>query len=213
VMLPKETSCPLPEYDQYINVIGLMYHDPDVKRKDYLTPFKNTYNHTRYEKRLLKAKRRLERYKRMVFKVINGIYIKDREPGQKLLVLCATVDFIKHLTKELKLKYPDLTIGEFVAGSNPKTLQTNDITVSTIKSAGTGQDIIDLREVLLLQATDSKKDNIQILGRLRRMKNWPEHTPRMTYMVCMDIPQQIRYFKNKKGHFDGRVVSHRVMRI
>lgn len=213
VMLPKETSCPLPEYDQYINVIALMYQEPGIQKKDYLTPFKNTYNHARYETRMLKAKRRLERYKRIVFRVINGIYIKDRVPGQKLLVLCATVDFIRHLTMELRQQFPDLTIGEFVAGSDPKTLQTNDITVSTIKSAGTGQDIIDLREVLLLQATDSKKDNIQILGRLRRMKNFPDHTPRMTYMVCTDIPQQLRYFNRKKDHFDGRVVSHRVMRI
>ncbi len=213
VMLPAETACPLPEYDQYINVIGLLYNDPGITSKDFLTPFKNTYNHARYETRLLKHRKRLDRYCSMVRKVITGIYYKDRIPGQKILVLCATVEFIKHLTQYLNTAFPDLRVGMHVAGSDFRKLETNDITVSTIKSSGTGVDIADLREVLLLQSTDSKKDNIQILGRLRRMKNYPDHTPRMTYMVCMDCPQSVKYHNSKKDHFNGRALNHKVMRI
>lgn len=213
VMLPEETQCPLPEYNSYINTVAMVYSDPGITKGDYLTPFKNTYNHARYETRMLKKRRRLDRYFAMVRRLVYGLYVKDRIPGQKLLVLCATVKFIEALTRYLQQEFPDLVVGQHVAGSDPRKLQTNDITVSTIKSAGTGQDIIDLREVLLLQATDSKKDNIQILGRLRPLKNFPEHTPRLTYLVCADIPQQIRYYTNKQEHFRGRVKSHRTMRI
>jgi len=213
VMLPEDTKVPLPDLDVYINVISLVYNDVKVKRKDYLTPRKNTYNHTRYEDQLLKAKRRLENYQAMVRKIINGIYIRDRVPGQKLLILCAKVDFIHHLTKHLNAAFPTLKVGSHVSGSDYQKLLSNDITVSTIKSSGTGVDIPDLREVLMLQATDSKKDNIQVLGRLRRMKNFPDVTPRFTYVVCQDIPQHIKYHKHKKEYFSGRVLNHRVMRI
>lgn len=213
VMLPEPTHCPLPKYDAYINVIGLLYGDPEVQRKDYLTPFKNTYNHARYEKQMMKKKRRLTRYHQMVRRVVTGIFTRDRVPGQKLLILCATVDFIAALTKYLNVAFPDLTVGMHVAGSDYRKLLKNDITVSTIKSSGTGVDIPDLREVLMLQATDSKKDNIQVLGRLRHMKNFPDHTPRMTYMVCEHIKPHIKYHNSKKNHFSGRVKNHRVMRL
>lgn len=211
-MLPAETQCPLPDLDVYINVVGILYNDT-VTPKDYLVPYKNTYNHARYEKRMLKSKRRQQRYFEMVAKIVNGIYITSREPGQKLLILCATVAFIHKLTKYLQDLHPDLQIGAHVAGSDYRKLQTNDITVSTIKSAGTGQDIINLRETLLLQATGSEKDNIQILGRLRRLRDWKDVTPRMTYLACMDIPQAMRYHLSKREYFDGRVLNHKVMRI
>lgn len=213
VMLPEDTDCPLPEYDAYINVIALMYNDPTVQPRDYLTPFKNTFNHARYEKRLLKSKRRLQRYLAMVSRVVHGIYERDRLPGQKLLVLCATVDFINVLAEHLRKEYPALKVGVRVAGSNYQNLLDDDITVSTIKSSGTGVDIPGLRETLLLQFTDSKKDNIQILGRLRKLKDFPGVNPRLTYMVCMDIPQSIRYHASKKGHFNNKVLNHRMMRV
>ncbi|MFO5736337.1 hypothetical protein, partial [Klebsiella pneumoniae] len=90
-----------------------------------------------------------------------------RFQAQKCLLLCATVNFIDVLTAYLKKQYPDLQINRHVSGSPYDRLMTNDITVSTIKSSGTGVDIRNLREVILLQATDSKKDSIQILGQLR----------------------------------------------
>lgn len=213
VMLPEHTYCPLPAYDRYIDVISLYYNDVGVKPKDYLTPFKNTYNHARYEKQMLKNKKRLIKYQTNVATIANGLFVKDRQPKQKMLILCATVDFIMALTKFLSMKFPELKIGSYVSGTPYQKVLEQDITVSTIKSAGTGVDIPNVRETLLLQATDSKKDNIQILGRLRHMKDYPDHTPRLTYMVCQDIPKHLTYAKNKRGHFEGRVRNHRIMRF
>lgn len=212
-MVPHHMGVPLPETPAYINVVGLLYSEPNIQKTDYLTPFKGTYNHARYETRMLKAKRRLDRYFRMVKRIVNGVYAKDREKGQKLLILCATVDFITALTKFLNMSFPDLQVGMHVSGSDYKKLLTNDITVSTIKSSGTGVDIPDLREVLMLQATDSKKDNIQVLGRLRKMKNFPETTPRFTYMICRNIDKHVAYHRTKTKYFDGRVKNHKVMQL
>ena len=207
LMLPPETCCRLPSYDSYINVVGVLYSEANIQSRDYLTPFKNTYNHARYETQMMKSKKRLDAYNQMVARIIQGQYIIDRIQEQKALVLCATTAFIDQLVKFLQGKYPDLQINEHIAGSPYARLMINDITVSTIKSSGTGVDIPNLREVFLLQATDSKKDNIQILGRLRKLKLFPDITPRLTYLVCRQIPQHCKYAKNKKDHFMGKALN------
>lgn len=213
VMLPPETMCELPAYDSYCNVVGFLYSDVSVQPKDYLTPYKNTYNHARYETQMLKNKRRTQAYFEMLKRLVNGVYARDKQPNQKLLILCATVNFIEHLVKYLKAEFPDLQVNKHVQGCNFKLLQTNDITVSTIKSSGTGVDIINLREVILCHATDSKKDNIQIMGRLRKIRDYPDVTPRLSYLVCNNIPNQLRYHANKFLHFEGKTKTHKTMRL
>ncbi|QBJ02606.1 DNA helicase [Pseudomonas phage Psa21] len=213
LMLPPETACRLPSYDSYINVVGVLYSEPEIQSRDYLTPFKNTYNHARYETQMMKSKKRLERYNQMVARILYGQYIVDRIQEQKALVLCATTAFIDQLVKFLKEKYPDLQINEHYSGSPYSRLMENDITVSTIKSSGTGVDIPNLRELILLQATDSKKDNIQILGRLRKLKLFADVIPRMTYLVCQHIPQHVKYHRSKADHFLGKALNMALRKI
>lgn len=212
-MLPESTMCRLPEIDVYINCMCLRYCEAKIKPKDYLTPFKNTYNHARYETQMMQNKGRLMAYLKMVGNIAQGTFINDRQPGQKQLFLCATVAFIDLVVQYLKERYPDLVINGHTSGSPYERLLTNDITVSTIKSSGTGVDIPNLREVGLLQATDSKKDNIQILGRLRKLRDFPDVVPRLTYLACETIPQHMRYSGTKQEHFAGRVLSFKTMRI
>lgn len=212
-MLPEETKCRLPEIEVYINCLGLLYNEPKIKPKDYLTPFKNTYNHARYETMMLRDNKRLDLYLKMVGKISKGVFTNNRLPKQKLLLLCSTVVFIEKVVKYLKTVYPELVVNGHVSGCPYEQLLKNDITVSTIKSSGTGVDIPNLREVVLLQATDSKKDNIQILGRLRKLKDFPDVTPRLTFMVCENIPHHLRYASTKRSHFDGRTLSFKIMRI
>jgi superfamily II DNA or RNA helicase len=212
VMLPPETYCTIPEPPKYINVLELLYQD-DVEARDYLTPQKNSYNHARYEKMMLKKKRRLNTYFSKVAKVVDKAFVSDFEPGQKMLILCATVDFIQALTKYLKVQFPNVKIGHYVSGVPYDTVKAQDITVSTIKSAGTGVDIRNLRETLLLQAVGSDKDNIQILGRTRPLKDFPDVTPRLIYFTCIDIRQHRKYAQKKKETFAGRILHSRTMRL
>jgi hypothetical protein len=212
-MLPPETMVRLPNLDVYINCMCLRYCEPKVKPKDYLTPFKNTYNHARYETQMMKDPKRMQSYLKMVGNIAAGTFVNDRLPGQKQLFLCATVAFIEQVVKYLQERFPDLSINGHVSGCPYERLLKNDITVSTIKSSGTGVDIPNLREVGLLQATDSKKDNIQILGRLRKLRDFPDVVPRLTYLACETIPHHLRYHSSKQGHFEGRILSMKTMRI
>lgn len=212
IMLPTKTHCTVPQPPKYINVMELLYND-DVKRSDYLTPFKNTYNHARYEKQMLKQKRRRQKYFDNVVKVVDKIFVSTKQPGQKLLIICSTVDFILELTKYMRLKFPTTKIGHYVSGVPYTELEKNEITVSTLKSAGTGVDIPNLRDTLLLQAVNSRKDNIQLLGRTRPLKDYPDVTPRLVYLTCLDIPQHRKYAKFKKEVFNNRIKNSRTLRI
>lgn len=212
-MLPPETAVRLPDYKVYIKCLGLVYNEIGIKPKHYLTPFKNTYNHARYETQMLLNSKRHATYLRMVRKIAEGVYVNDRLEGQKLLILCATVAFIKDMVEYLRDQFPDLEVNEHVAGCPYERLLTNDITVSTIKSSGTGVDIPNLREVVLLQATGSEKDMIQILGRLRPLKLYPDVSPRLTYMICENIPHHIRYSGNTQTIFKDRTSESSIKRI
>lgn len=213
VALPESTKVRLPEYKAYINGLELIYYDVNVKPKDFLTPFKNTYNHTRYETMMLKDKKRFNQYLLMVERIVEGLFLKDYVKGQKCLLLFARIIFIDTVLKHLKKKYPKVRIGRHVSGSKYEDLLKNDITLSTIKSSGTGVDIINLRECVMFHATDSEKDNIQILGRCRPLKDFPGVTPRFTWLTCANIPHHVRYGTNKKKHFNGRILELKRMRI
>lgn len=206
VMLPEWTKVRLPNYDIYINVMGLFYNDPKVKPKDYLTPFKNTYNHARYETQMLKNPARLDAYLKMIFRVAEGVFLKDRLPGQKCLFLFATVAFIEYVTKQMKAHFKEhgIVIDYHVSGSDYANLMTNDLTNSTIKSSGTGVDIKNLREIVRCHATNSKKDNIQIAGRGRKLKDFPDISPRLTVLICQQIPHQMRYGADMREQFEGK---------
>lgn len=211
--LPDYTQCRLPSYEVFINCLGLRYTEVKIRPQDYLTPFKNTYNHARYETIMMKNGKRLDAYQKMVAKIAEGVYTRDRLPKQKLLILCATVAFIEKMVDFLKARYPDLQINGHVSGCPYERLLKNDITVSTIKSSGTGVDIPNLRELMLLQATGSKKDAIQILGRLRKLKDFPDVTPKLTFMICESIPQHLRYAEMHKENFAGRTLNMKQMRV
>lgn len=213
IMTPPETRCKIPTWDRYIDVMWLMYSDPTVQPKDYLTPFKNTYNHGRYETQMLKKQRRKDKYFADVYRAIEGLYVRDRKPGQKALVLCYTVAFIHELTEFLRERFPDLKINFHVSGCDYKKIQDNDITISTPKSAGTGVDIPNLRETFLLVATGSEKDCVQIMGRTRPLKGWPDVTPRLTVLVCNNIPQHGRYMESNREVFSKKARYQRMARL
>lgn len=213
VMTPAETRCTLPEWDRYIDVVWIYYSDPTVQPKDYLTPFKNTYNHARYEGKMLEKKKRLDFYQAYVRRAVEGLFVRDMQKGQKALILCSTVKFIHVLTKYLQQEFPDLNIGFHVAGCDYKKLNSYDIIVSTPKSCGTGVDIPNLRETFLLVATGSEKDAVQIMGRTRPLKGWPEHAPRLNVLVCNNIPQHLRYMAANEEVFAKKARYQRKARL
>ena len=211
VMMPKELDAPLPDVDAYANVIALLYND-DVKPYDYLG-YKRSYSQIKYESNMLKSKRRLKLYLQMIRKVVQVRYYQNRVAGQRMLLFFATVAFIETVAKYLQKEFPDITVNPYVAGVPYESLLESDISVTTLKSGGTGVDVRNVKEIYSGHATDSKRDSIQMLGRARRLKDFPDVAPCLTYGVCMQIPQHRRYMNSKEMYFKDRVLSHRKLRF
>lgn len=210
VMMPECNNAPLPDNDVYANVIALLYND-NVRPYDYLG-FKRAYSQIKYESNMLKSKPRLKQYLAMITKVVQVRFIRNHQPGQRMLLFFATVAFIEKVATHLKRVFPDLNINPYVAGVPYESLLTSDISVTTLKSGGTGVDVRNVKEIFSGHATDSKRDSIQLLGRGRRLKDFPDIAPCLTYSVCMQIPQHLRYMHSKEQYFKGRVLTHKKLR-
>lgn len=204
---PKETRYHGGEYDAYISAGAIMYGMEDARK--FRCSRRGQYSHIMFEQQIMKQKRRLDRYLSLIERVVQNYFASKYKPKQKLLVFAATVEFCKLLSAHLQKVFPEFKSGYYVSGIEYSTLMTNDITVSTPQSAGTAVDIPDLRTVAMTVALDTTQGNEQILGRLRRLKSYPDVVPEFLYFVCEDIPKHVKYHHRKLNKFSGKVVAHK----
>lgn len=202
MIYPKKDRYDGLEYDRYVDVYALEYTMRRAHKAKY-KGFKGYYNHTRLEQWLLKNPKELDNYCEMIYQIVKDCYVVDRLEGQRCLIFAAFVEFCTYLTKYLQRKIPELKVGRYVSEDDYVTLLANDISVSTILSAGTGVDIPGLREVIMTTSIDSMQANEQAKGRLRRLKDFPDVTPRFWYVYCTQIPKQVDYHRNKEKQFRG----------
>lgn len=183
-------------YDKYIGVIAMEYRLQNPKAARW-TGKKREYSQTVYEGSIMRNKRMLDNYTVMVEDLVQDTYIDVMETGQTCIVFAGSIDMCTHLAKALKRKYPHLKVGRYVGEDDYEVLMSCDIVVSTILSAGTAIDKAGLITVLMTVAVDSIQANEQTMGRLRRLKDWPDLTPKFYYLVCASIDKHITYHKNK----------------
>ena len=212
VMMHERFDVTIPDPDKYTHVVGIRYNDPGVNKRDY-RGYKNAYSHVNYEAAILKNKPRKDRYFRNVARVVFHYFKQEHQKNQKMIIYCATHNLIWALTDYLKKEFPEFVVNAYLPGVETETLQTNDITVSTIKSCGAGVDIPNLKEALMLVATNSKKDSIQAMRRPRPLVNYKDVNPRFSYFICNQIPKHMGYAKNKHAFFAPFALTHVDRRI
>jgi hypothetical protein len=144
----------------------------------------------------------------MILELLNGEYYAVREVGQKAIVFAATVEFCTILAEAIRCRWPSLTVGRYVAEDDYEVLHGNDVVVSTVLSAGTGVDIDGLVYALMTTSLDSSQSNEQVMGRLRRLKRWPNTTPVFGYLYTGYIDKQFKYHQNKLQYFKGKAKLH-----
>lgn len=201
-MFPNEIRGPEMEYDRYTDVTAIGYK----VAKPNLVKYKNAgmYSHHVYEQWIFSREERLEAYTDYIFHLIEAVYINKGNLKQKMLVYAASVDMCKHLATEFSKRYPELEIGTKVADDDFDILDTAQVIFSTLLSTGTAVDVDDLAYVLMTTSIDSDQANLQAIGRLRRLKNYPDQTPEFYYIVCTDIDKQMNYHTNKQKLFEGK---------
>ncbi len=211
IVWPTPVEPPEVEYDAFIVVQSLLYsiRNPQLIR---CTGFAKSYNHVKFEESILKNKTMLSNYLEMLGDILDEVYVKDRLPGQSAIIFCATVTMCTLLTNYLKKLYPELHVERYVSqDSYEECFLGPDVVVSTIGSAGTAVDKPNLRETIMTNALNSKQANIQVLGRTRRLRDFPDATPRFHFLSAREIAKHMEYARAKEPKFQGKVLGFRTL--
>ena len=209
LMFPLKYQTEMPEYDRYIEVKALHYglQKPGFLR--YKQRGRKSYSQITFEQSIMKHTPSLTSFLKMVDDILLEGYLCKREVGQRCIIFAATVELCTIITKYLQKGHTDYKVTRYTATDEYEVIEQSDIIVSTLKSAGTALDIPGLRTVIMTNATDSKQENIQALGRLRKLKDWPDVAPEFLYLVCQDIAKHLRYHENKIATFRDKAASHK----
>lgn len=194
-------------YDAFIRCVAMVYQLQNPKAVRYKGP-QGGYSHNAFEESLMSKKDYFPNYLKMVSFVVNNRYIKVREPGQKMLIFCASIKLCTLLVDRLQREHPDLKVRRYCEDDDYDNLLDADISVSTILSAGTAVDIPNLRITFCTTAINSRQSNEQALGRTRRLKDWPQVVPEFLYLVSTSVEKHVEYHNNKKEFFKGKVLEH-----
>ena len=199
------------KYDAYVTAKAYHFRYNPKLRIRFKQRGRKFYSHDVFEESIIKEKKFSNDYYEMIraksfheFRDV-GVY---RE-GMKLLILCSKVDMCYYLEKYLKSTEPGYKYAVHVHGCDLHESIKADVIISTVASMGTGQDIPDLKVVILTRAIDSLEQNEQIKGRLRKPKGKNiDMKPVIVYFVCQNIPAHIKYHENKLKAWDGKVIQH-----
>lgn len=184
------------EYDRYIGVVAMEYRLQNPRAVKWIGR-KKEYSQIKFEESILRSPKMRDNYLRMVEFLVKTEYVDIMEAKQTCIVFAGSIEMCTSIARHLKRRFPDLKVGRYVGEDDYDELMNNDIVVSTILSAGTAIDKYGLITVIMTQAIDSIQANEQTMGRLRRLKDWPDKTPMFFYLVCGDIDKHVTYHDRK----------------
>lgn len=177
------------------------------KRVKYTNFALKSYNHVRFEQSMMKNKKMWNGYMEMINDLIVESFIKVKQPNQRSAIYFATKDACTAFTKFMQEKHSDMNIQRYIGEDAYDDMLKADIIVTTLKSLGTAIDVPGLRVALVTVALGSSQLNIQVMGRLRPLKEYPDTDPEFMFLVCKDIPKHISYYEKKRELFRGRVID------
>lgn len=193
---------------RYIGVEAIYYSsDTPIRCVDY----NGRYSHVMFEESIMKRPWILRQYLNMIDTLVDDQFVGCRDHGQKALIFASTKKLCTIIAEHLQNNNPHLTVNRYIGEDDYSQLINGDICVSTLLSSGTAVDIPGLRYVLLTTAIDSSQSNLQAVGRLRELKQWPEVTPLFMYLVCREIPKHIKYHEHKRQLLAYRVKYHKTL--
>lgn len=217
VMFPKSIRSPEVEYLKYIDVYSLMYtlEKPDQAKTSHRGS--TDYSHNAYEDYILKNKKMYNSYSRIMVEWLSAEYLSIRKGKQRACIFVSSVEMATAIWDTLRKTFPQVTFARYAASAGDiyDEAKQADVLVTTVQSFGTGFDLEDLICSLMTTNLRSQKTNLQVLGRLRVLKNYPGQTPKFYYLICSDIKKHLAYHEEKKLQFHGKVKSHqnRFLRI
>ena len=166
----------------------------------------NAYSQLVYEKSILKNKRVLIDYLKMVEKTVYDYFIVRRAPQDKLIIFASSENMCKEVTDYLKKKYPDIAIAKYTGADDYENLIDPTIRVTTPGSGGTSHDIPNLTTTITLIAVDSLQTNLQMFGRLRYIKNKDLN---FVCLINQDHPKHMMYHRKREKLLKSKCLAIR----
>lgn len=197
-------------YDKYVDLVNVPYilgENGHLLKTTWRG--RTDYSQLAFEASLLTRsnKQRLKHVFEMIEYDIEDLFLKLRKPDHRLLIFFDSVEMCTVFAEHLQKKYPYLQVGRYTAEEDYDVLNQLDIIVATTKSADTGVDIRNLQMVFCFVARGSTTSNLQMVGRLRKLKD-DSITPMFIYYTCTDIKQHVNYHEKRKEMFSGRALTH-----
>jgi len=212
-IFPPEARTNPGEHTKYIAVKALTYSLANRESVKYMRRGRQSYSHIDFEQSIMRSGKMTKNYCNMIDVALKQYYFPDVQTGQKAIVYAATIDMCNIVKDDLRKRYPSLTINKYTAEDSYENLMESDICVSTIGSSGTAVDIPNLKYCLSTTSIGKTETNLQVMGRLRQSKQWPDMTPVFSYFVCLDIDKQVSYHTKKITKFKGKVLSHQTVEL
>lgn len=198
-------------YHKYIAARALIYHTREphkLRSQAYGSP---TYSHVEFEKSIMRQPKVYQNYLELITQTLKmGHFRSDWKPGNRCLVYCGTIELCTKVRDHLQTIFPDQKVMRYVEEDPYETLREADIIVSTLLSAGTAVDIVQLTTVILTVAVTSSPSNLQGFGRLRELKDGT--TPEFWYYVCEDVPKHLEYHNRKQELLQDRALNYKSYR-
>lgn len=211
IAYPKKDRYEGEEYQPYINSVAVLYQFRNPKKIRYTDFSGRTYSHHVLEQSVIKNPEILKNYLEMITEHVKTYYVngKERKPGDKFIIFCASIDMCTRVTKHLKNTIPQFSIERYVEDDPYENLMEPDGRVSTLLSAGTAVDIDQLTCTFLTTAVNSSVSNVQGFGRLRMLKDG--RNPLFVYFSDMNNPKHMDYHNKKKEIIKPRSLNFREM--
>lgn len=194
------------ELDRYTDVYAISHTIPEhliklIKTKNYGS---NNYSHTAFEQSIIKRQDILQKYIRLIKANIEDYYIEDYKEQDKVIIFVSTVSMATRLSDALRSFYPEFKVKRYCEEDSYEEMLGGDIIVSTPISAGTALDIPRLRVAINTVSISSAPTNIQILGRLRKLK---DRDVKYCYIYAGNIGKQKEYHLKRMELFKPRVAN------
>lgn len=204
MMFPRHIRFEEVKMKRYIKAFACPYqiqnfHQQKIQFMEYGT---NRYSHNKYEESLFRHKTLGNRYVRMIVDLVESTYHRHYLQGDKCIVYVGKIKTANAVCNALKARFKEkYDIRTYVETDPYENVIDSDIRVSTPQSAGAAVDIPNLRVAIMTISVDSPTSNLQMLGRLRELK---DRDVRFYYLYTTSIPKQVEYHHNKKELFASR---------
>lgn len=200
MMYPRHKRFEEIKMKRYITVYSCQYQIADyanarIRTTEYGS---NNYSHTAFEKSILANRFLKHQYIDMIVRMVKGGFYETMQKGDKCAVFVSTHAMAKEVCKALHREIGELDIRTYLECDPLENLMDSDIRVTTVLSGGTAHDIKGLTVSIQTINLNSIKSNLQVLGRLREIK---DRDCRFYYLYCSNIPKHVEYHKNKIEQF------------